>query len=281
MTRVALATASWLPDLDEDGPHLISALAAEGVHVTIAIWDDPTVDWDAFDLVVIHTTWDYIDQREQFIAWARSVPRLRNSAEVVAWNTDKTYLRELEAVGIPIVPTTWLEPGDAFALPDYAFVVKPTVSAGARDTAAYEAGDNQAAAHVASIHQQQRTVMVQPYIGEVDTQGETSVLAFDGVISHAARKSAILRTGAGVRNDINSRAFITPAEATADQLALVRLVLAAVPEEVLYARVDLLPGPVLIELELTEPSLFLRHAPGSAERFARAIARAAAARLPS
>jgi glutathione synthase/RimK-type ligase-like ATP-grasp enzyme len=210
------------------------------------------------------------------VAWARSVPRLQNSAEVLAWNTDKTYLRELEAQGIPIVPTRWLEAGEALTPPDHAFVVKPTVSAGAQDTAAYEAHDTAAVQHVLDLHRRGKTVMVQPYVRDVDTQGETSLLFFDGAFSHAARKSAILTVGRGVDNEINSRAFISPCEATPEQVALAQEVLAKVPP-VLYARVDLMPGPVLIELELTEPSLFLRHAPGSEVRCAQAIARAAAA----
>ena len=261
-------------EIDDDWPELLPALAGEGVDTTVAVWDDPAVDWDAFDLVVIRSTWDYAGQRERFLAWTRSVPRLRNSADVVAWNTDKTYLRELEAAGVPIVPTTWYAPGDAFTPPDHPFVVKPTVSAGARDTAAYPAG---AASHAQQLLDAGWAVMVQPYVTAVETAGETSVLAFGGEVSHAARKSAILTPGAGVRNDIDSRAYVQPATATDAELALVRQVLAAVPHELLYARVDLLPGPVLIELEVTEPSLFLRHAPGSAQRFAQAIVRSAAA----
>lgn len=275
--NVALVTAAWRPELDEDGPHLIPALAAEGVDSTIAIWDDPAVDWDAFDLVLIHTTWDYIDRREEFVAWARSVPRLRNTAEVVAWNTDKTYLRELEAAGIPIVPTTWLAPGDAFAPPDHPFVVKPTISAGARDTAAYPAGDPRAQELVRQIHATGRSVMVQPYVRDVDEEGETGLLFFDGVFSHAARKSAILTIGRGVDHEMDLRAFVSQRVATPEQVALAERVLQRIPHDLLYARVDLMPGPVLIELEVTEPSLFLRHAPGSAARFAKAIARAAGA----
>jgi len=216
----------------------------------------------------VRTTWDYAGRRDEFLAWAAAVPRLLNPADVLTWNTDKRYLHELEAQGIPIVPTTWLSPGDAFTPPGHAYVVKPTVSAGARNAAAYAAG---APSHAGELLAAGRHVMVQPYIDGIDDQGETSLLFFDGRFSHAARKSAILTPGAGVRNDIDSRAFVTPAEATAQELALAEQVLAAVQHDLLYARVDLLPGPVLIELEVTEPSLFLRHGPGSAQRFARAV----------
>jgi hypothetical protein len=226
--------------------------------------------------VVVHTTWDYFDQRDRFLAWARSVPRLLNSADVITWNTDKTYLRELEAAGIPIVPTTWVPQGQPFTPPDHAFVVKPTVSGGARHTAAYMTGDQRAVDHVRELHAIGRDVMVQPYVTEVDEHGEMSLLFFDGVFSHAARKSAILTVGAPV-TPVDSRDFVSPATCTPEQLALADRILSQVPHELLYARVDLMPGPMLIELELTEPSLFLRHAPGSEVRCAQAIARAAAA----
>lgn len=273
--RLALATASFMPELDEDGPALIRAL--DDHDVSVQVLDDETVDWAAFDLVVVRSTWDYAARRDEFLAWADSVPRLLNPAVVLRWNTDKHYLRELAAKGVPIVPTSWVRPGGDFQPPEHDFVVKPTVSSGARDAAAYRAGDDAAAVLVRQIHDSGRTVMVQPYINAVDPEGETSLLFLDGQFSHAARKSALLAVGQGVDNTINSRAFVNPCEATAEQLDLARRVLEQVPHELLYARVDLMPGPVLIELEITEPSLFLGHSPGSAERFARAIERAGAA----
>lgn len=264
MTRIALATCTAWPDLDQDGPALLAALADEGLDVEVHAWDAPHVDWAAFDLVVIRTTWDYWDRREEYLAWTRSVPRLANPADVVAWNTDKTYLRELD---VPTVPTTWLEAGDPFVAPDVRFVVKPSVSAGARDTAAYEAGDASAEAHVRRLHAAGQTVMVQPYVDAVDEQGETAVLVFDGEVSHAARKSACLVPGQG-ECELGSWT-ITPREPSAEEVALALRVVAG--RDLLYARVDLLPGPLLVELEVTEPSLMMLHAPGAAERFAKAV----------
>lgn len=279
MARIALATAAFLPDLDEDGPELMSALASEGLDVTIAVWNDERVDWAAFDLTVVRTTWDYFDQRGAFLTWAARVPRLVNPARVLEWNTDKAYLRRLAEAGIPTVPTTWLEPGDSFTAPDHPFVVKPRISAGARDTAAYPAGTAEAAVHVQSLLDAGRAVMVQPYIAEVDTAGETSILVFDGEVSHAAGKAAILEVGRAVDNTIDSRAFVSPRVPGRAEVALAEQVVELAQswgDPLLYARVDLLPGPIVIELEVTEPSLFFSHAPGSAPRFAAAVARAAA-----
>lgn len=276
---MALATAAALPDLDEDGPELLAALAAEGLEVTVAAWDDETVSWASFDLVVVRSTWDYSARRDDYLAWAAGVPRLLNPARVLEWNTDKAYLRRLAEAGVPTIPTAWLEPGDPFTPPDHPFVVKPRVSAGARDTAAYPAGAAAATAHVQGLLAAGRPVMVQPYLEQVDQAGETSVVVFEGEVSHAARKGAILELGRPVDNTVDSRAFVTPRTASAQEQALALRVVELVQgwgDQLLYARVDLLPGPVLIELEATEPSLFLRHAPGSAARFAAAVARAAA-----
>lgn len=276
MLQVALATAAQLPDLDEDGAALLEALDAEGVQAAPVVWDSGA-DWAAYDLVVVRSTWDYDRRREQFLAWAASVPRLANPADVLAWNTDKTYLQALASAGVPVVETTWLVPGDVFTPPAGPYVVKPTVSAGARDTAAYDGGAD-ATAHVQRLLAAGRPVMVQPYLPQVEVLGETSVLCFEGEVSHAASKSALLQVGAGVRNDIDSRAFVTPAEPTRAQVDLAKAALAVVGQPLLYARVDLVPGPdgpLLLELELTEPSLFLRHAEGATARFAAAVRRRA------
>ena len=266
--RVALATCEAWPELDADGPLLRAALAAEGLDVDLPFWDDPTVDWDGYDLTVIRCTWDYWDRHDEYLAWTRRVPRMANDAGVVAWNTDKTYLRRLADAGIPTVPTTWVGPGESFTPPSYSFVVKPSVSAGARDTAAYEAGDAAAVAHVADLHGRGKTVMVQPYVEAVDTVGETSVLVFDGQVSHGARKSAVLTRGAG-EAELGSWEM-GPREPSAEEVVDV---VRGWGDELLYARVDVLPGPVVVELEVTEPSLFLVHAPGSAERYAAAVRR--------
>lgn len=270
--RVGLATCSVWPSLDDDGKLLTAELAELGVEVDACVWDDPSVDWDAYDLVVIRNTWDYWDKHDDYLAWTRRVPRLANPAAVVAWNTDKTYLKRLADAGIPTVPTTWVAPGEPFTAPDFAFVVKPSVSAGARDTAAYPAGDARAQAHVDDLHARGKTVMVQPYVDAVDTAGETSVLVFAGEVSHGARKSAVLSVGAG--EAALGSWEMGPRQPSDEEVALASRVVEVAQswgDDLLYARVDILPGPVVVELEVTEPSLFLTLAPGSAARCARAV----------
>jgi hypothetical protein len=229
----------------------------------------------------VRQTWDYVDRRDEFLAWARAVPRLANPAELLAWNTDKRYLDELVAAGLPTVPTIFLAPGDRFAAPDAAeLVVKPTVSAGSRDTRRHAAERlDQAAAHVAELQAAGRTAMVQPYLSAVDIAGETALLYLDGRLSHAIRKGPMLAADTKPPDGLFAEEDIGPRDPSGAERALGQRVMAAIGERwgtPLYARVDLLPGPdgepVLIEVELTEPSLFLGHAPGAPQRLAEAIA---------
>jgi len=295
-TRIALATAAEFPDLDEDGPALVDALARRGIAAGPAVWTDDTVDWSAYDLVVVRATWDYAPRRDEFIAWAgrvSAVTRLANSAAVLAWNTDKTYLRALHDAGLPVVPTQWFEPGDTFVVPALGeYVVKPTVSAGSRDTNRYLAGghDELAAAHGGSLLEAGRSVMVQPYLRAVDTAGETALLYFAGELSHAIRKGPLLTPAMAPVAGAYKQEEIVPREPSLAEVAVADAVLDAMPSvaamspagraDLLYARVDLVPGddgePMLLELELTEPSMFLVDdgAAGvvAADRFAAAIA---------
>ena len=270
--RVALATSAKHALLYEDDVVLLAPLDALGVDVVPAVWDDPTVDWASYDLVVVRSTWDYTLRREEFLSWADSVPRLANPAQVLAWNTDKRYLTELAAAGVPVVPTAFVAPGQGYEPPAYEHVVKPTVSAGGRDTARFGAGADSRDL-VAQIHGSGRTAMVQPYQSVVDEAGETAVLLFAGEHSHAARKGPVLVPDLADPLEVS----ITRRSASAAEVEVAHAALAAVPwpEPLLYARVDVVPGvdgsPVVMELEVTEPSLFLRQAPGAAERFAAAV----------
>ncbi len=281
MPRVALATCRALPAGDEDAEPLLAAAAAAGLDADWRSWDDPAVDWGSYDLVVIRSTWDYARRRDDFTAWAASVPRLANPADVIVWNTDKTYLRDLTGAGLPVVPTVWLSPDGPGEWPSWPdLVVKPTVSAGARDTARYGPAElDRARDHAGRLLAAGRAVMVQPYLAGVDTDGEAALVYVGGAYSHTLRKAAVLRLGDAAETDELWRPEeITERQPTAAEQALAERTLAAVPGgagRLLYARVDLLPGPdgdpVLIEVELTEPSLFLTSAPGSADRFAAAI----------
>lgn len=288
--RIALTTCRNLPAGDEDAPLLNAALEAASIQSQWVVWDDPEVDWTAFDLTIVRSTWDYTAQRAEFVRWSSATPRLHNPADLIGWNSDKTYLRDLAAAGLPTVPTRWVGPGEPISWPSTEFVLKPTVGAGSRGAGRFDpSGDGASQAieaartHLDALHDAGRTVMVQPYLSEVDSSGEAALIYLGGRFSHAITKAAMLAPA-----EVNalapgySRALFVPERisgrrASRAEVALADRVLAYIGdrfESPLYARVDLLPtptGPVIIELELVEPSLFLSKDPDAAQRFVAAI----------
>ncbi|GAA1279459.1 hypothetical protein GCM10009677_37430 [Sphaerisporangium rubeum] len=258
---------------DDDRPVLLEAWSRAGIDGRAVRWDDPAVAWERFDAAVVRSTWDYVYRRDAFVAWAReaeSVTRLLNPAALLDRNSDKSYLRDL---GVPTVPTAWIGPGEPVELPDHAeYVVKPSVSAGARDTIR-TAGRDTAARHVRLLNAAGRVAMVQPYLPMVEAEGEISLVYFGGEFSHARRRTPMLTPVAPEGRHLGT----SPRDPDADQLALAARVLATVARPPLYARVDLvrLPdgAPAVIELELVEPYLYLAHAPGSADRLTAALLR--------
>ena len=287
---MALATCAAFPELDDDDQLLRTALRDADIDAECVVWDDPAVDWTRFALTVVRDTWDYVDRCGAFLDWASRVPRLCNEAPVLRWNTDKRYLDELHQRGVPIVPTTWLTPGaDPQGLRiDGEVVIKPTVSAGSRNTERYGAAEHEEARrHVARLLADGRTVMVQPYIHGVEAQGETALLYINGEYSHAARKAAILVQRNVAGEALFAAESITPHIATDAERAAGDRVLGALPfdrSSLLYARVDLVPAddgtPVVLEVELTEPSLFFRCDDEAAARMAAAVGRRLLRRAP-
>jgi hypothetical protein len=289
-SRVALVTCADLLGLDDDDRLLLAPLADRGVTAEPVAWDDPGADWAGYDLVVLRSPWDYAPRRAEFVAWAEGRANLVNPSDVVAWNTDKRYLRDLAAAGVPIIPTAWVEPaGDGWAGAETDVILKPSIGAGSIDAGRYRLHDRaeRAAftAHLARLTGSGRTALVQPYLSAIETAGETALVFLrgpDGLrFSHAATKGAMLTGPDEGAAGLYKEETITPKRATPAELAVAERALSALPggvDRLLYARVDLIPGddggPVLVELELTEPSLFLGTAGGAAERFADAIAAA-------
>ncbi|MCL2423559.1 MAG: hypothetical protein FWD11_06650 [Micrococcales bacterium] len=299
--RLALATCACLPHLNPEDQQLRDALADLGVGADIVVWDDPTIDWATYTVVLIRSTWDYTSRPKQFREWTRRVERtstLWNPADVVEWNIHKTYLRDLEQRGLPIVPTIWLDPerkldarGIHTRFPAFGdFVIKPTISAGSRDTGRYDASQTpsrtQAITHAKNLLAAGRHVMVQRYLPQVDVLGEMALVYVDGQLSHAAHKPAQLHgpykagalDDAPLRHDATDAREPSPAERDLADRVVAELpkVFPQVDGPLLYTRVDLVPdddgNPLVLEVELIEPALFFSHSPGSVERFAQAVA---------
>ncbi len=276
---VALATCRELPDLDPDGAGVVAAFNRFGVTAVPLIWDDPAAPFADFDLTVIRTCWDYVPRREAFLAWASTLPRVLNPVEMLRWSTDKRYLAELAAAGFPIPASWFFAPGEEVSVPEGRCVVKPTVGAGSRGARRFEAEESSLAIdHARALQREGATALIQPYLDGVDAEGESALLFFNGEFSHSITKGPMLEIGGvGRALDATGLAFaeqITPHKATDEERDLARRLIDWLPEMPTYARVDLLPsadGPVIVELELVEPSLFFQMTSGAEERFASAV----------
>jgi glutathione synthase/RimK-type ligase-like ATP-grasp enzyme len=283
---IALVTARAARDLDEDLAPLFASLSGAGAAVRVVEWDDGEIDWSQFDLALLRSTWDYSMRLPEFLKWADFVSKatqLVNPTPVVRWNTDKHYLGELRQADVRTVPSTFVEPGDSASqvmnefLVQHAaseFVVKPAISSGARDAQRYGRRELEAAIlHIRRLLDAERSVVVQPYLDRVDADGETALIYFGGRFSHAIRKAALLRRGAASTRALFAAEHISARVPKLDELRTAERALGAIPFATpLYARVDLIrdadAAPCVLELELTEPSLFFAHAPGAVERFA-------------
>ncbi len=280
--RIALATSKDIPDLTDDDQCLLQPLRDRGIHATTAVWSNPNCDWAAYDMVVIRSCWDYHLRVTEFLSWIDSLEtrqiRVWNSPSTIRWNVNKTYLRELEAKGIAIVPTLWFDSAKRISLSDELCqagwdkaVIKPRVSATAHRTQSILTEQAEDAQTLFDELRNGPGVMVQKFVEGITREGEWSLIFFDGQFSHAVLKTP--KTGDfRVQHDFGGKEklAIPPTfvlEAAED-------IIGHVPRT-LHARVD---GVVedhkflLMELELIEPALFLMNSPGAAEKLAAAIA---------
>jgi glutathione synthase/RimK-type ligase-like ATP-grasp enzyme len=278
---IALVTFAGAPALDPDDEPLAHALAALGIAAAPVPWDDPDCDWSAPRIALLRSTWDYHHRSAEFLAWARAAAartQLVNPLAVVEWNTHKGhYLEALAARGAPVVPTVLVRAGESIDLPALLqarrwtrAVIKPAISADSFATVRVSAGDPGPGIDHLAAHRG-RDMLVQPFLESVEADGERCLVFIGGELSHAVRKRSLFLGGrhAGPEG--------VPVPPAADEAAAARRILDLAGYGPLsYARVDLTRDaggtPVLLELELVEPTLFLRSAPGAAERLAALLA---------
>jgi len=279
--RIALATTRDLPVIDADEEALLAHLP----EADVVAWEDD-VDWSAYAAVVLRSTWNYTERLEEFLAWLErvdAVTRLVNPLPVIRWNTDKRYLADAARAGIPVVPTVFVSRGEqppADAVHGHV-VVKPTVGAGSKGAKLFRDDAGGALAHVEALHSQGKVAMIQPYLEQVDEHGETALIYVGGHYSHAARKAAILSKDMSWSTGIYADEKVVATQPTQAERELADRILETLPgivpasADLAYERIDVLPtpdGPVVLELELTEPSLFLGLDPNAPARAAAAFA---------
>lgn len=280
--KLRVATCKTLPEVDVDAAPLAAALAAGGFTAEVLAWDDEAVDWDAPIPTLVRSTWNYALDVDGFLAWidrvAAAAP-LWNPRDIVHGNVHKRYLVELAARGVPVVPTVVVEPGASVDLAAIAeqfatqrLVIKPEVGAGSLGTRVFTvpgpATDPMPHAHLAALTSR-GAALVQPYLGSVEGYGERSLVWLDGELSHEIRKSPRFA------DDVER--IDGPFPIADDERAVAEAALAPIADRILYGRVDLARDdagqPMVMELELVEPSLFFSRKPGAADRFVAGLRR--------
>jgi glutathione synthase/RimK-type ligase-like ATP-grasp enzyme len=262
--RIVLASCRALPEGDGDDDGLPEALRRRGLHARWLPWDDPAAL--GVDLVILRATWDYIERLDEFRAWTRQVRNLLNGPDVVAWNTDKRYLVQLERHGVATVPSRYFGSGDGVVVPAGEVVVKPAVGGGSVGAQRFT-DPVPAVAYAAQLQAQGRAVLVQPYDPRVE-YGETALVFLGGEQSHAFTKAAILPVaGPPLFDESGTYALETlaPAEPDFELWDLGHAALRAAADilgmevgELLYARVDVIGDHAdarILEVELVDPSL--------------------------
>jgi len=281
---VALATCTQLPEPDADMEPLLAALRGAGLRVEALPWDAPDADFASARLTLLRSTWNYPERPSEFLAWVDRVARvttLHNPPEVVRWNAHKSYLLDLKSRGVPVAPTHLVRRGDLEPLAHVMaargwreVVVKPAVSAGSRGTLRVGPGPSsgeRGEAHLRALAARE-DALVQPYLSSVEGPGERAIVWIDGAPTHAVRKSP--------RFSADAESVSAAVPIAADEAALARQAVAAAPgptAPLLYARVDVARGddgaPVVMELELIEPSLFFLQSPAALDRYVTAVLR--------
>jgi hypothetical protein len=267
--KLRVATCMTLPEPDVDEAPLAAALAAGGFDAQLLAWDDPSVDWDAPLPTIIRSPWNYALHIDAFLAWIDRVAKagpLFNPADVCLGNLHKRYLLELAMRGVPVIPTTLVERGESTALPDKRIVIKPEVGGGSLGCKVFAPGEGEAArAHLASLTSR-GAALVQPYIASVDDYGERSIVMIDGELSHAIRKTP--------RFVGDAERIEGPFPIAGDEREVAEAALAPYGD-LLYGRVDMARDdhgqPLVMELELVEPSLFFTRGEGAVERYVAAL----------
>ncbi len=283
---VALVSCAEARHHDIDLDPIVRALADRGKVTEVVDWDDSTVDWSRFVAAIVRSPWDYHHRYAEFLDWltrVSSMTKLLNSADVISWNTNKVYLREIIVADIPMIPTSFVETIDDVSGIENVLrddiVVKPTISAGSNNTKRHIHDADAARVHIEEILGMDKVAMVQPYQKFIDERGETGLVYFNGNFSHAFRKAPILKDGEKQTNglfvveDISARRP-SPAECELGD-DVMNFVFEKFGMYPLYARVDVVRGsggyPVLMELEMAEPSFFFHTSPDSPSRFASAV----------
>jgi glutathione synthase/RimK-type ligase-like ATP-grasp enzyme len=279
--KIALLTCQKLPNLLESERQLIPELAKHNIIAQAVIWKDKTINWKDFDLLIFRNTWDYYENQIEFDLWLELIEKLEiktlNSISIINQNKHKFYLREFEKQGIKIIPTVFIEKTNNLDLQEIIpnqwkkAVIKPAYSAGSYQTKLFEITDLQKINQEYKIIAAQKELLLQQFMPEIQTLGETSFVFFNKQFSHAVNKKPvnddfrIQQQFGGIYSLVNPSQLI---------IEKAQQIVETFQENLLYARVD---GIIidndfyLMEVECLEPDLYFNLAEGSLEKFVNSI----------
>jgi glutathione synthase/RimK-type ligase-like ATP-grasp enzyme len=282
MKEIALATYKEAPKLADGEQLLCQELKRRGYAAEETPWDGENVNWIRYDQVILRATWNYHTRLSQFSSWLEQLKKdgvnLWNPIEVLRWNTDKHYLKDLEEKGVAIIPTVFIDRGQDYQIERSVeklkadeIVVKPTVGASAFEVSRFLCDDIEGISGQVKRLLTRGDVMLQRYMKQVATTGEYSLMFFNKKFSHAVIKRPAV-------NDFRTQPHFGGSEgavaASADLIAQAQSIVDTVESPLLYARVDGVVDEAtlrLMELELVEPYLFFEQDPGAAGRFIEAM----------
>ena len=275
--RIGFVTQPSHPEMEDDDRPLAAALARRGSIVISASWDDPDFDWSKVDIALLRSPWDYYKRVDEFFGWlsrVESLTQILNPPDVIRWNANKRYMADLVGLGVNTVPTAYVARGEATSITAICaergwstLVLKPVVSADSWETIRVGPERYEEGQAYLERHRTERDIMIQPFVRDVEIGEEQCLVCYEGKFSHAVKKNSAFLGGRHVGPEGRAVHPESDAIVMAEDV-LRRAGVARVP----YARVDIARDdagrPLLLELELFEPTLFFKEAPGSEERLA-------------
>ncbi len=279
--KIALLTCQKIPNLLEAEQQIIPKLIENKIEAKAVIWDDPTINWKNFDVLIFRNTWDYYEKQIEFDAWLAKIEKIGiktlNSISIINKNKHKFYLKDLEKLGIKILPTIFINKTEnlniSSIIPNHwkKAVIKPAYSGGSYQTELFDINNidkiNQQYASIAS----EKELLLQEFMPEIKTHGETSFIFFNKKFSHAVNKKP-------VNNDFRIQqqfgGIYSLIKADQKIIEKAQKIVNTFPEDLLYARVDgiIIENELhLMEIECLEPDLYFNLAEGSIDKFVESI----------
>ncbi|MGH2666876.1 ATP-grasp domain-containing protein [Flavobacterium sp.] len=279
--NIALLTCENLPELTSADQLLIPELAKYNIAAKAVIWDDKKINWTDFDYLIFRNTWDYFEKESEFNLWLDRIEKLGvktlNSIEVIKENKHKFYLREMKENGILIIPTIFIDKTTNLNLPDIIpsdwtkAVIKPAFSGGAYQTTVFGldtiAEINDEYQSIAS----EKELLLQQFMPEIQTLGETSFIFFNKKFSHCINKKPI-EGDFRVQSQFGGEYTLT--QPSSELIEAAQKIVNQFDGNLLYARVDgiIIENELhLMEIECIEPDLYFNLSDGSQERFVKSI----------